>query len=228
MRTLPATGLLLAALALSGAASPAAPKDRLIIDDFESAPEGSLPPGWTLRKEFWRFGAKGPQVLAVRLEKGNKYLAADSKDDSSTAGKPFPYDLSRYRFLSWRWRARLLPKGGDERRKVSNDSAAGLYVCFNGFAKLPYCLKYVWSSTVPAGTVLPSPHRKATKIVVLRSGPEGLGEWITEKRDVYADYLKIFGAKKVKNPVGIAVLTDSDDTRSAAAADYDDIAVSVR
>jgi hypothetical protein len=117
---------------------------------------------------------------------------------------------------------------GSEAKKKTNDSAAGVYVCFKGFTPLPYCIKYVWSSSVPVGTVLDSPHRAATKIVVLRSGAGGLGAWTDEKRNVYEDYLKVFHKKTVKNPVGIAVLTDSDDTRSRAAADYDDFAVSRR
>lgn len=199
--------------------------DRIVVDDFEKNKDGDFPIAWSLKKEFWQIGSTA-KVLVVRSENGNKYLSADSNGNSWTAGKVFSYDLSEYRFLSWRWRARVLPRGGDERKKGTNDSAAGLYVCFKGFVSLPYCIKYVWSSTVPAGTVLDSPHRKATKIVVLRSGPEKLGVWVDEKRDVYADYLKVFGAKTVKTPVGIAVLTDSDDTRSRAAADYDDIAVS--
>jgi hypothetical protein len=213
-------------LAAVCACGPLLAADKIIVDDFEKNKEGQFPIAWSLRKEFWQIGAKAAKVLVVRSENGNKYLAADSNGDSWTAGKVFSYDLSEYRFLSWRWRARVLPKGGDESKKITNDSAAGLYVCFKGFVSLPYCIKYVWSSTVPAGTVLDSPHRKATKIVVLRSGPQQLGTWVKEKRDVYADYLKVFRTKAVKNPVGIAVLTDSDDTRSRAAADYDDIAVS--
>lgn len=202
--------------------------DRVVIDDFENSAEGAFPASWALKKEFWVNGSKAARVISVKAEKGGKYLSVDSRGDSFTAGKNFSYDLSDYRFLSWRWRVLALPVNGSEANKKTNDSAAAVYVCFKGLTPLPYCLKYVWSSTVPSGTVLPSPHRAATKIMVLRSGPAGLGAWTEEKRNVYEDYLKVFGKKTVKNPVGIAVLTDSDDTRSRAAADYDDFAVSHR
>lgn len=200
--------------------------DRLLIDDFEKDKEGAFPVSWSLKKDFWKSGSRAARVLTVRSENGNKYLSADSSGDSFTAGRDFPYALAAYPFLSWRWRVRTLPVNGNESSKKTNDSAAGVYVCFKAFNPLPYCIKYVWSSSVPAGTVLDSPHRKATRIMVLRSGPAGLSAWTAEKRNVYADYLKVFGKIAVKNPVGIAVLTDSDDTRSRAAADYDDFAVS--
>jgi hypothetical protein len=219
------TLLLLPPLA-AGPALAGQPADRLVVDDFEASKEGAFPEGWALKTEFWDSCHRKEKVFSVKSEKGNKYLAAESTDDSCTAGRQFPYDLSVYRFISWRWRARALPKGGNEAAKGTNDSAAGLYVCFKGFARLPYCIKYVWSSMAPEGEVFPSPYRKATKIMVLRSGPDKLGTWVEENRNLYEDYLRVFGGKTVKNPVGIAVLTDSDNTHSYAAADYDDIAVS--
>jgi hypothetical protein len=215
--------LLIAALLVPARAALAA--DRMRIDDFEADKEGLFPPSWSARREFFGGCSRADKVITVRSDNGNRYLAVDSNNDSCTAAKEFHYDLSHYRFLTWRWRARLLPAKGDEASKKTNDSAAGLYVCFRGFARLPYCIKYVWSSTEPVGKVLDSPHRKATKIVVVRSGAENLGVWLQEKRNVYEDYQNVFGTKAVKDPVGIAVLTDSDDTRSRAAADYDDIAV---
>ncbi len=226
LRLVLASGLLLLGRGLACGGQAAA--DKVVIEDFESSREGAFPASWALKKDFWTGSSKAARAISVKAEKGGKYLSVDSRGDSFTAGKNFAYDLSDYRFLSWRWRVLALPVNGSEAKKKTNDSAAAVYVCFKGLTPLSYCLKYVWSSTVPAGTVLPSPHRAATKIVVLRSGPAGLGAWTAEKRNVYEDYLRVFGKKAVKNPVGIAVLTDSDDTRSRAAADYDDFAVSRR
>ncbi len=219
--------LLLTSLILA-AAAPLTAGDRLVIDDFSSARPGTVPASWSPHKSLWGGAAKAPSVLTIKEENGNSYLAADSAGDSVTLSKPFRWNMKRYPVLSWRWRARKLPAGGNERKKKTNDSAAGVYVCFRGLSPLPYCLKYVWSASLPVGTSLPSPYRKASRILVLRSGPEGLGEWLEEKRDLAADYAKVFGRPPEKDPVGIAVLTDSDDTRSSAAADYDDFAVSGR
>ena len=51
----------------------------------------------------------------------------------------------------WRWRVMQLPSGGDEGRKATHDSAAGVYVIFDNRI-LPRVLKYVWSATLPVGT----------------------------------------------------------------------------
>ena len=40
------------------------------------------------------------------------------------------------------------------------------------------------------------------------------------RSNVRADYLKYFGGSEVPRPAGIAVLTDSDDTKSTARGDY--------
>lgn len=199
--------------------------DKLVVDDFQSYKEGAFPEDWGLKKWYMHACGKADRVLTVKAENGNKYLSADSAGDSCTVGKEFSYHMSDYKYLSWRWRVRALPKGGNEAGKGTNDSAAGLYVCFKGVTRLPYCIKYVWSSSMPVGAVFSSPHRKATKIAVLRSGQAGIGEWTQEKRNVYDDYVKFYGVKTIKDPVAFAILTDSDDTASQAAADYDDISV---
>ena len=79
-------------------------------------------------------------------------------------------------------------------------------------------LKYIWSRVVPVGTPLTSSSGR-TQVRVLRSGTDRAGQWLEEQVDVRADYRKLFGDEPPK-PAGIAVLTDSDDTKSSAQGDY--------
>ena len=51
--------------------------------------------------------------------------------------------------------------------------------------------------------------------VVLRSGREGTGAWVEERRDVAADYRKIYGGEP-PNPPALALSIDTNDTRSHA------------
>ena len=51
--------------------------------------------------------------------------------------------------------------------------------------------------------------------VVLRSGKEDLGKWLTERRNVAEDYAKIFGEFPV-DPRAVTISIDSNDTRSMA------------
>lgn len=58
-------------------------------------------------------------------------------------------------------------------------------------------------------------------MIAVESGSDSLGYWITEKRNVYEDYRRLFGSNppKVK---AVAVMTDSDNTGGRAEAFYDD------
>jgi hypothetical protein len=54
---------------------------------------------------------------------------------------------------------------------------------------------------------------------VLRNSAQA-GQWVEEQVNVREDYQKYFGGSEVPKPGGIAVLTDSDDTKSSAQGDY--------
>jgi hypothetical protein len=86
-------------------------------------------------------------------------------------------------------------------------------------------VKYVWSEKVPLDTRLSS-NGGLTQVRVLRSGVEG--EWRQEKVNVLEDYRKFFEATDAPRPLGIAVLTDADDTKSSASGDYADFKICKR
>jgi hypothetical protein len=51
--------------------------------------------------------------------------------------------------------------------------------------------------------------------VVMRSGPGDLGKWLTERRYVAEDYVKIFG-EFPDDPSAITITIDSNETQSIA------------
>lgn len=75
---------------------------------------------------------------------------------------------------------------------------------------------YVWDSHVPVGIELTSPFTGRIRYIVLRSGNDALHHWEHERRDIAADFLKLFGAESQELPplIGIAVGADADNTRS--------------
>jgi hypothetical protein len=129
------------------------------------------------------------------------------------------WDLEAYPILAWSWRAVEFPKGSDERKSSSNDSAVSVYALFPGPMGTVKSVKYIWSRVVPVGTPLTS-SAGSTQVRVLRSGTEQAGQWLEEQVDVREDYRKLFKVDKPPKPAGIAVLTDSDDTKSSAQGDY--------
>ena len=96
------------------------------------------------------------------------------------------------------------------------------------FAKGVGSLKYIWSERLAKGFDFDK-GRKAVK--VLESGaPGNRDQWVQERVDVASDYRRRFGIEKLLNPIGISILTDSDDTQSdnpqsVAEGDYADFKV---
>jgi len=204
------------------------------VDTFTSSGKLGQLEGWMSAsdnfKDFYKIGKEG----------NNYFLKARVKEGGAIIAKEFDYNLKEFPILSWKWRALKLPKGGDERYKNSGDSVAGIYIIFPSLIKpeklrnnwgfkipisdhlKPKCVKYVWSSSLPKGTVTDSPYSSKTKIIVLENGDSSLNQWITEEVNVYEDYKRVFH----KEPDGVravGILTDADDTSSEAMADYDDI-----
>jgi hypothetical protein len=59
-------------------------------------------------------------------------------------------------------------------------------------------------------------------MVVVRSGADDVGRWITEERNIVEDYRKAYGTEPPKIS-GVAIMTDTDNTKSSATAWYGDI-----
>jgi hypothetical protein len=187
------------------------------VEDFSSFEPGTFPEGWKSR------GGEGSIVYRVRSNK-ETYLEADAVNSAVAIAKEFEYDPKGYPFLEWQWRVLELPRGGDERFKKTGDSAAAIYVIFEGRFR-PDNIKYVWSASLPLGTTTESPYSSKTKIVVLRNQSSALGEWVSEKVNVYEDYKRLFGGEP-KPVQAIGLMSDSDSTGSRAVAHYKGIMVS--
>ncbi len=213
-------GVLLAlaiALPATFVAPPTVPAedDCKVIEDFRHAQVGEFPTDWKARKE----AAK--KVYAAQEEDGKRFLRAVSKGLGIQAAREVQgWDLTAYPMLAWSWRPRQFPKAADEREEPTNDSALAVYMLVpHSKVAGPKAVKYIWSEKVPVGTHLTS-NGGLTQVRVLRSGREGLGEWRQEKVNVLEDYRRYFDVKEPPKPIGIAVLTDADATKSSAAGDY--------
>ena len=209
-------------------------KESREIDTFTSSGKTGQLDGWQ------SFDSDLEECYEIGKEEDNFYLKARTKDRGSIIAKECNYSLKEFPVITWRWRALMFPEGADERFKRSGDSVAGIYIIFPSLispGKLtnklgfkvpvpdslkPECIKYVWSASLPIGTVIDSPYASKTKIVVLQNGTSPLNTWITEEVNVYDDYRKFFN-KEPDEVQAVGILTDADDTSSEAMADYDDI-----
>jgi len=189
--------------------------DRVVIEDWTTYPVGTrgIPPGWP--GQNW--GSPAYDFTVVDHE-GQRALHLKSRNDSSTISKEIKgITLKETPILEWRWKAVALPKGGNSCKKEADDQAAQLYVTWPRFpvAVRSRIIGYVWDTTVPVGTVCKSEKTGMVTYIVLRSGPQDLGKWLTEKRDVRADFKKVYG-EEPDDPGAVSIAIDTNDVHGTA------------
>ncbi len=125
--------------------------------------------------------------------------------------------------LRWRWKIDSAPTNGSERVVSRFDHTARVFVAFDTFIGPPRSLDYIWGNEEKAGTILAHPLSNRTQLLVVESGNARAGEWISEERDVMADWKSCFGQKTMPKIIGIGVLTDGDSLGCKLTGDYADI-----
>jgi hypothetical protein len=92
----------------------------------------------------------------------------------------------------------------------------------------PYAtLMYVWDNRAPVGTVVRSGRSDRIRKIVVESGEPNLGRWLSYERDVARDFRQAFDEEPGR-VIGIALMTDADNTRSAAESFYSDVELLAR
>ncbi|MBM4331095.1 MAG: DUF3047 domain-containing protein [Deltaproteobacteria bacterium] len=201
-------------------ATAAGEKEILFIDRFsEGVDAKGIPIGWELEKE----PGSGSKITLAQEKEGH-FLRLLSAGDAFGLKKEISFDIRKYPYLSWRWRATKLPKGGDIRKRDTDDQAGQIYVIFPKFPAFinSRSVGYIWDNKAPAGFSGTSTAYSKMKYVVLQSGASKLNQWISETRNVYEDYKKLF--QEDPPTVGTVLLyINSQHTKSQAACDYADI-----
>jgi hypothetical protein len=156
-------------------------------------------------------------------EDGNYVLRAFADSSASGLYKDVKYDLKECPWLSWRWKVDRLPDKGDVYSKETDDYGARVYVIFPHFLRWrTKTISYIWARRLPKGEHVPNAWLPDNAVMVsVQSGPDSLGQWITEQRNVFQDYKNIFG-KEPPKAGAIALMSDGDNTGGIAEAYYDD------
>jgi len=192
----------------------------LPVDRFKSGVNGEgLPLGWKLEK------APGPNSkYGIEKEKEDYFLRLVSVNDGFGLRKEISFDIRQYPYLSWWWKAGQLPKGGDIRKRETDDQAGQIFVIFPRFPSLVNfrSMGYVWDTQAPKGLAGTSPAYSKAKYVVLQSGTEKLNQWVFDSRNVYEDYKKYL--QEDPPPVGaVLVYINSQHTQTSAEICYAEI-----
>ena len=165
--------------------------------------------------------------VAYKIEKANNlsYVRAVSNNAASALYCKVKLDAKSNRpVITWKWKVEKFPtKTKPESLEMENedDFAARMYVIFPAmFITNSKVLEYIWSETIPVGTTGTSPYSPNIKLIVLEQGRSN-GKWFSEERDIYSDYVKLFGRPPEYNVGAIAFMTNTEHTGTSADAMYD-------
>ena len=219
--------------------------ERIPITTFSSsALENGVPPGWNLELRHGKSnirierleltGTSSPNTrrsfrwgeAQASVRQGNYCLHMASDGESSFGiSRNMKVNPKEYPYLNWKWAASRLPDGADVRRRATDDQAAQVYAVFTptGFphALTAPLLGYIWDTECPKGTTGRSAHPLAGRVryVVLRNKSDRLGQWISEKRNIYEDYRRLFKDINGGDPpevVGVTFFINAHNTKSQA------------
>lgn len=157
---------------------------------------------------------------------GRKVLKAVSDQSASGLFKEVDIDLKQYPILRWSWKVEGIVAGGDAFTKEGDDYAARVYIVFPAFLFWnTRGINYIWANKLPKGQAVPNAYADKVIMLAVESGPAKAGQWVSEERNVYEDFKKLFGEEPPALGA-VAIMTDTDNTGGRAVAYYGDITLS--
>ena len=206
-------------------------------------PATSLSPRWTDGWQPFVLPGKSETVYTAAHDDGRWVLHARSDHSASMYRRTLRIEPEQLGQLSFSWKVRSLLPDADVRESDTGDAVVRVMLAFDGDSSRlnartrlmfdlmqslsgeapPFAtLMYVWDSRAERDSVVLNKRSDRVRKIVLESGPAHLGQWRSYQRDVRADYRRAFG----EDPgalIGVAIMTDSDNTRSRAEAWYGEI-----
>jgi len=189
-------------------------------------------------------GKLATEYSLVRVNNRNK-LMANAQASASMLRQDLHIEPERFSALSFSWQIQQLIADADMAQREHEDSPVRLVLAFDGDRSqfspknamlselshalsgkpMPYAtLMYVWCNHRPVNTVIHNPRTDRIRKMVIESGPQRVNQLISYERNIRADYEKAFG-EPPGALIGIAIMTDTDNTRSHAQSWYGPISL---
>jgi hypothetical protein len=171
-----------------------------------------VPRGW---RPYETPGGHAAYDFSVIEDAGRRALHLRSHGDHSTIARRVSVDLGATPILEWSWKLLQLPERADLRRWETSDAAPHVFVVWRRRPELirSRLIGYVWDPALPVGTVQKSQKTGTVTFIVVRSTTTSLGQWLTERRNVAADFRMVYG-EDADSPSAIALSIDTNDTKS--------------
>tara|TARA_B100000965_G_scaffold248438_1_gene208706 strand:- start:120 stop:764 length:645 start_codon:yes stop_codon:yes gene_type:complete len=156
-------------------------------------------------------------------DRGN-FLKAEAQGVASGLGKELKINLNKTPFINITWKVEEDLSGIEENSKKGHDYAARVFVIkkTGATALSNRAINYVFSSNKNIGENWPSPFTKKSIDYVLSTTKENKNEWVTVKANVKEDFKTLHGLD-VNELNGVAIMTDTDNSKLKAISYYQNI-----
>lgn len=191
--------------------------DNRVTNEIERIQGGDTTPiGWHY---LWNIGPS--EIYSDQhTAEGSPCIHCHTHGDIGILQKNIDVPLDESSEISWRWCIDQLPSPLREDAIPTHDYLSIAVEFDNGRD-----ITYYWSSTLPEGTGYdcPLPNWKGKEYhVVVRSGTQGLGQWLDERRNLYQDYQHYMGEPPARI-VKVWLIANSIFQRNTGTCDYADI-----
>ena len=167
---------------------------------------------------------KGETTWTLGSNENGNFIKADAEGKGSGLGKEVEIDLSKTPFINITWMVEKDLSGIIENSKKGHDYAARVFVIKKTGSTLlsNRAINYVFSSNNKISENWPSPYTKKSIDYVLSTTIDNLNKWVTVKANVRDDFMKLHGIE-VSDISGVAIMTDTDNSKLKAISYYQNI-----
>ena len=169
-------------------------------------------------------GADSKTLYSLGENENGKFLRAEANNSASGLGKKIEINLNKTPFLNITWKIERDLKGIVENSKKGHDYAARVFVVKKtGATPLSNrAMNYVFSSNNDINTYQSSPFTKKSIDYALSTTKENFNEWVTVKVNV-KEHFKKFHDLELDEINGIAIMSDTDNSKLSSVAYYQNI-----
>ena len=169
-------------------------------------------------------GADSKTKYSLSNNENGNYLRSEAENAASAIGKDIKIDLSITPYINITWKIEKDLSGINENSKKGHDYAARVFVVKKtGVTPLSKrAMNYVFSSNNEINNNWPSPYTKKSIDYILSTTKENLNEWVTVKANV-KEHFKKYHELVIDEIDGVAIMTDTDNSKLKAIAYYQNI-----
>ncbi len=169
-------------------------------------------------------GADNKTNYSLGKNENGNFIRSEAENAASGLGKEIKINLSKTPYLNITWKVEKDLPGIAENTKKGHDYAARVFVIKKtGATPLSNrAMNYVYSSNNEINTNQPSPYTKKSIDYVLSTTNENLNKWVNVKVNV-KEHFKKFHDLDVNDIEGVAIMTDTDNSKKIAIAYYQNI-----